>query len=60
MAAEQETTEIIDDPIEVRRNKRQAIIDAGGTAYAVRFDVSDHCADIEERYAEFAKEASHA
>ena len=50
MSQDQQVQEIIDDPIEVRRNKRQAIIDAGGSAYAVRFDVTDHCADLEERY----------
>ena len=52
MSQDQQVQEIIDDPIEVRRNKRQAIIDAGGSAYAVRFDVTDHCADLEERYAD--------
>ena len=50
--AEQQPQEIIDDPIEVRRNKRQALIEAGETPYAVRFDVSDHCAELEARYAE--------
>lgn len=43
--------EVIDDPVEVRRNKRQAIIDAGGEAYARRFEASDHAAALEERYA---------
>ncbi len=52
MSQDQQVQEIIDDPIEVRRNKRQAIIDAGGSAYAVRFDVTDHCAELEERYAD--------
>ncbi len=52
--AEQEApqAEIIDDPIEVRRNKRQALLDAGQTAYAVRFDATDHNADLEARYAD--------
>ena len=46
MAEQLETQEVIDDPIEVRRNKRQALIDAGQSPYAVRFDVSDYCADL--------------
>ena len=52
MAEQLETQEVIDDPIEVRRNKRQALIDAGQSPYAVRFDVSDYCADLEARYSE--------
>ena len=44
-------TQIIDDPVEVRRNKRQAIIDAGGQAYARRFDVDARSAQLEEKYA---------
>ena len=48
----EETTPIIDDPIEVRRNKRAALIEAGVQPYATRFDYSDHIADLEERYAE--------
>ncbi len=45
------SSQIIDDPIEVRRNKRQAIIDAGGQAYAQRFDVDAHSTELEEKYA---------
>ena len=56
--AEQETPEVIDDPIEVRRNKRQALIDAGQQPYALRFEASDHVADLEERYAELENGAS--
>ena len=52
MAEQLEPQEVIDDPIEVRRNKRQALIDAGQSPYAVRFDVSDYCADLEARYSE--------
>lgn len=43
-------TPIIDDPIEVRKNKRQALIDAGQEPYARRFDVSDRAADLQQRY----------
>ena len=46
-----DSSQIIDDPIEVRRNKRQAIIDAGGQAYAQRFDVDAHSTELEEKYA---------
>lgn len=45
------TSEVIDDPIEVRRNKRQAMIDAGGEPYARRFDISARSTELEERYA---------
>ncbi|MCQ2751802.1 MAG: lysine--tRNA ligase [Coriobacteriales bacterium] len=44
--------EIIDDPREVRLNKRQALLDAGLTAYAQKFDVSAKCAELEEKYAD--------
>lgn len=44
--------EVIDDPIEVRRNKRQALIDAGENPYGGRFEYTDHTADLEKRYAE--------
>ncbi len=47
-----EVQEIEDDPIEVRRAKRQAIIDAGGNPYGHAFDYSHHAADIDEAYAE--------
>ncbi len=48
----QEDLEVIDDPIEVRRNKRQALIDAGEQPYGNRFDYTDYTCDLEERYAE--------
>lgn len=47
-----EQTEIIDDPIEVRRNKRAALIEAGEQPYGHSFKTSDHVADLEARYAE--------
>ena len=53
--AETENTaqaEIIDDPIEVRRNKRQALIDAGENPYGSAFEVSAKTVELEEKYAE--------
>ncbi|MDR1358403.1 MAG: lysine--tRNA ligase [Coriobacteriales bacterium] len=44
-------SEIVDDPIEVRRAKRQALIDAGHSPYAFAFDISARAAELEERYA---------
>lgn len=44
------TPEVIDDPVEVRRNKRRALIDAGLQPYGQRFDYTDHTAELEERY----------
>lgn len=43
---------IEDDPIKVRYNKRQAIIDAGEEAYARRWDYDAHLAEIDEKYAD--------
>ncbi len=47
------TTEQIieDDPIEVRRNKRQAMIDAGEDPYGHAFAYTHHVADLNEAYA---------
>ncbi|MCL2808033.1 MAG: lysine--tRNA ligase [Coriobacteriia bacterium] len=42
--------EIVDDPIEVRKNKRQALIDAGGNPYAYSFEASAQSAELEQRY----------
>ena len=50
MTEELQAQEVIDDPIEVRKNKRQAIIDAGGEPYGSRFAVTAHVADLEEKY----------
>ena len=47
--AQPETIE--DDPVQVRKNKRAALIEAGEEPYARRFDYDIHVADIEERYA---------
>lgn len=46
--------QIEDDPIEVRRAKRQALIDAGIDPYGHAFDRSDNIADLEARYADLA------
>ena len=54
--SEQETIEIVDDPIEVRRNKRAALIEAGGNPYGHAFEVSAKAAELEERYADLEKE----
>lgn len=43
---------IEDDPIEVRRNKRQALIDAGENPYGHAFDISDHIEELNSRYAD--------
>lgn len=45
-------SEIIDDPIEVRKAKRQNLIDNGGTPYAFKYNVTARAADIEARYEE--------
>ena len=48
-----ETPEIIeDDPIEVRRAKREALIDAGEFPYGTRYDFDDHVDALRERYAD--------
>ena len=46
-----EHAQVVDDPIEVRRNKREALLAAGQHPYGQRFDVSAHAAQLEERYA---------
>lgn len=50
-----ETTDTVavveDDPIEVRRAKRQALIDAGENPYGHAFDYSHHIAELNELYA---------
>ncbi len=42
---------IEDDPIEVRRNKRQAMIDAGEDPYGHAFAYTHHIAELNEAYA---------
>ena len=48
--ADNQVQEIEDDPIEVRRAKRQAMIDAGENPYGHAFDYTHHAADIEAAY----------
>ena len=43
-----------DNPIEVRKAKREALIARGIEPYARHFEVSAHVADLEERYQELA------
>ena len=50
MAEEKTVQEIEDDPIEVRRAKRQALMDAGLNPYGHAFDYTHHACDIEEAY----------
>ncbi|MDR2107978.1 MAG: lysine--tRNA ligase [Coriobacteriales bacterium] len=50
-----DTAEIIsDDPFEVRKAKRAALIAAGEEPYAFRFDVSARAAELEQRHAALA------
>ena len=51
--AEETTVEIIeDDPVEVRRAKRAALIEAGENPYGHAFDYTHHAVDIEAKYGE--------
>lgn len=43
--------EIIDDPIEVRKAKRQALLDAGISPYAFSYQVSARADELEQSYA---------
>ena len=52
--AQIQATEIEDDPIEVRKAKRQALIDAGENPYGHAFDYSHRAADIDAGYAHLA------
>ena len=58
MAEETQVQEIEDDPIEVRRAKRQALIEAGGNPYGHAFDYTHHAADIEASYGHLEDGAS--
>lgn len=49
--AEEESIVIEDDPIEVRKAKRQALIDKGEDPYGHAFKRTDYVADLEEEYA---------
>ena len=52
MSDQNTTPEVIDDPIEVRRNKRAALIEAGVNPYGHAFEVSAKAIELEEKYAE--------
>ncbi|MGI6217044.1 MAG: lysine--tRNA ligase [Coriobacteriales bacterium] len=52
--AENQQGAIEDDPIKVRYNKRQRILDSGQEAYARRWDYDAHLADLNEKYAGLA------
>ena len=58
MADDNNVQEIVDDPIEVRKAKRQALIDAGQNPYGHAFDYSHHAADVERGYAQLEDGAS--
>ena len=49
---EKTATEVVDDPVEVRRAKREALLADGPDPYARRFDVTAKAAELEERYAD--------
>ena len=48
----QATPVVEDDPIEVRKAKRQALLDAGRDPYGHAFTTTDHVADLDARYAD--------
>ena len=50
MAEQTQVPEIEDDPIEVRRAKREALIEAGENPYGHAFEYTHHAADIEAAY----------
>ena len=50
----EENAAIEDDPIVVRRMKREALIAAGANPYGERFDYTHHAVDLEAKYAELA------
>ena len=50
--SEENIAVIEDDPIEVRKAKRQALIDAGRNPYGHAFAYTHHAADLEPLYAE--------
>ena len=43
---------VVDDPVEVRRNKRDALIAAGHRAYAGAYEVTAHAAELDSEYRE--------
>lgn len=54
-----ETVEVVeDDPIEVRRAKREALIAAGVDPYGHAFDYTHHVSELDEKYADLEDGAS--
>ncbi len=57
--ADETTNQVIeDDPIEVRKAKRAALIEAGENPYGHAFHYSHHLAELDEKYAELEDGAS--
>ena len=56
--AQAQTPEIEDDPIEVRKAKRQALYDAGAFPYGQRYDYDQHVNELREKYADLENGAS--
>ena len=54
----EQTGIIEDDPIEVRKAKRAALIEAGKNPYGHAFKYTDHLADLEKRYVDLEDGAS--
>ena len=52
MSEETNVETIEDDPVEVRRAKRAALIEAGENPYGHAFDYTHHAADVEASYGE--------
>lgn len=48
------TQPVEDDPVKVRYNKRQEILDSGEEPYARRWDLTAHLDELNERYADLA------
>ena len=57
--AEETTKQVIeDDPIEVRKAKRAALIEAGENPYGHAFHYTHHLTDLDEKYASLEDGAS--
>ncbi len=48
----EEANEVVDDPIEVRKAKREALIEAGQNPYGHAFEYTHHISDLEAPYAD--------
>lgn len=58
MTEEKDQTYNEDDPVQVRMNKRAALIESGDEAYARSWHVSTHAEELERRYEELEDGAS--